>query len=117
MRVRKMDAGSDMVFGGGQAAFYANQVEGAAQAIRTRLALWQGEWFLEPTEGMDWAGKVLGKYTTPVRDAAIKARVLKTPGVKRIVSYSSSFNGNDRSFTVSVTVDTLYGSTTVVETM
>lgn len=113
MRVRKMSSTGDYVFGGGQAAFYRDQVEGVAQCVKTRLALWKGEWFLDTTEGMDWKSKVFGKYTSAVRDMAIRKRILGTPGVKSITSYQSSYDPDARSFSVQVRIDTKYGQTTV----
>ena len=117
MRVRRLDASGDMVFGGGQTAFHVDRVEGVAQNIRTRLGLWKGTWFLDKTAGMDWAGKVLGKYTVAIRDAAIRAHILRTPGVKSIKAYSSGFEPNARAFSIAVTVETIYGQTTVTETI
>lgn len=115
MRYRKLDANNDYTFGQQQASFYINVPEGVAQAVLTRLQLYQGEWFLNTQDGTPWDTKVLGNRTERSRDAAIKARVLGTTGVVSILDYSSNFNPNTRAFTASMTIETTYGITTLTE--
>lgn len=120
MRVRKLDANGDMQFGHNSADIWFNAVEGVGQAIKTRLMLFRGEWFLDITEGMPWGGfplndqvvaqgQVLGSHTRETRDFAIKDTVLGTPGVLNIIDYSSTVDPNIRKFSVVMTVSTLYG--------
>ncbi len=113
MRVRKIDPTTGRVFGGGQAAFYVNQAEGVAQCVKTRLGLWQYQWFLNLPDGTPWNTKVLGKYTEASRDLSIKSRILGTPGVTEIISYSMSLDRFSRKLIGSVTINTAYGQTTV----
>lgn len=115
MRVRKMDDAGDMVFGNGLAAFWRDAPEGPAQVVGTRLRLYAGEWFLDTTAGTPWNTEVLGKYTSPVRDAVIRERILGTPGVTGIVSYASSFDPNTRKFAAAATIDTAYGHARIEE--
>lgn len=109
MRVRKLGPTGDFVFGGGRANFYVDQPEGVAQVVKTRLALWLGEWFLNLNEGTDWMGSVLGNRTAALRDPMIRARVLGTPGVTDIEGYSSTFEGNSRRYSVAFRLNTAYG--------
>lgn len=113
MRYRKLDADGDMVFGGGQAAFYRDQPEAPAQAVQTRLALRTGEWFLDTSAGTPWNTKVLGKFTASVRDATLRKRIIGTQGVTEITAYSSTFDPATRKFSVEATISTAYGQTTV----
>ena len=112
MRVRIKDPVHGRQFGHGQNDFYVNTPAGPAQCVQTRLGLWKGQWFLNTDDGMDWLGKVLGKYTGSTRDVAIQARIVSTPGITEIVSYSSSLNRNTRKWTVNATLKTAYGQTT-----
>lgn len=114
MRYRKLDANGDYVIGTGS-DFYVDQPEAVAQAVLTRLSLWTGDWFLDSTEGTPYRGDVMGKYNQISHDAAIKQRILQTPGVDSILSYSSSFDGNTRALSVSATIDTIYGQATISE--
>ncbi|WP_029329656.1 hypothetical protein [Komagataeibacter oboediens] len=111
MRVRKQDSSGDMVFGHGSEDYYYNTPAGVGQLVLTRLKLWLGEWFLDTSDGTPWTTKVLGNRTTSTYDAVIRARILGTPGVSSISSYSSTLN--NRKLTISATIQTEYGTTTV----
>ena len=113
MRYRALDASGDYSLGGGISAFYVNTPDAVAQAVKTRLALWSGEWFLDTTDGTAWPTGVLGRNTEATRDAVIRNRILTTPGVNVILSYSSSLDRATRTFNVSVTLDTIYGAVAV----
>lgn len=109
MRVRKLDAGNDMTFGQGQKCFHRDTPDAVAQNVMTRLELYEGEYYQDRREGMPWPTQVLGKYTSATRDAAIRARILDTPGVTSLVDYSSTLDRNTRGLTVSARVNTVYG--------
>jgi hypothetical protein len=118
MRVRKQDpVTGDYIWGHQQNDFWLNAPDGIAQAIQTRLALFTGEWFLDVTDGTPWTTQVLDKYTKDQYDAAIQDRILGTPGVVQIASYSSSVNTTTRTLTVTATVNTQYGTTTLSTTI
>lgn len=116
MRYRKLDAAGDYTLGSG-ADFHRDTPEAVAQAVRTRLALFTGEWFIDTADGTPWRTEVLGKYTLETYDAVIKERILGTPGVQQIDSYSSSFSGNTRRLSVQATITTIYGQTAVSGTL
>lgn len=117
MRYRKLSVTGDYVFGGQQADFYKDVPEAVGQAVLTRLRLLRGEWFLDTTAGTPWSTEVLGKYTNGTYDAAIRQRILGTQGVKEIVAYSSTVDTEKRHLSVSVTINTIYGTTTVEATL
>lgn len=115
MRYRALDADNDMQFGLGGLNYLVNTPEGVAQAVRTRLLLLTGEWFLDTTEGTPYAEQVLGFGTQSTRDLAIRTRILETQGVSDIVEYSSEVIG--REFIVTAKIDTVYGLATIVEAL
>ena len=78
MRYRKLDADGDYSFGSRQADF-PGLPDTVAQAVKTRLMLLRGEWFLDSTEGMPWQGEVLGKQPRASYDWAIRQRMLARP--------------------------------------
>lgn len=112
MRYRKLTSDGDYSFGQGQKDFLINSPATVGQAVKTALNLLYGEWFLNKTAGVDWLNKVMG-FSTNTRDIIIKAAILNTPGVTGIVDYSSYIDTSIRQYSVTVTIDTAYGQTTV----
>ncbi|MNK60458.1 hypothetical protein D3C87_795920 [compost metagenome] len=115
MRNRAMDAEDDYVFGPGS-RFLVNSPQAVAQAVLTRMRLWTNEWFLNEREGLD-VPRILGNRTALTRDWAVQRRILGTPGVKAILSYTSTVEVNGRSFRVSANIDTIYGQVTLDEVL
>lgn len=111
MRYRALTASGDYSFGHGQGDLLINTPNAVAQAIQTRLLLFTGEWFLDTTDGTPWSTQILGNNTQATRDLAIKARILRTPGVKSLVSYASQVE--NRAFSAEAVVDTIYGQASV----
>lgn len=107
MRYRRLDANGDATFGRSAANILVDSPEAVAQAVRTRLLLQTGEWFLDTSDGTAWSDKIEGK-SDATRDLEIKARILGTPGVTEIVSYQSTLD-SQRRFTVSSTINTQFG--------
>lgn len=117
MRYRKLTEDGDYSFGNQAADFYKDTPDAVGQAVMTRLRLLRGEWFLDTTEGTPWATEVLGKYTGATYDAAIRQRILGTQGVTELASYSSNLDTERRHLSVTATINTIYGTTTVQATL
>lgn len=115
MKVRKMDSNGDYLFGLGSSDYYENKPAGVGQTISNRLRLWTGEWFLDTGAGTPWLQEILGEATTA--EAVLRTRILETEGVNEILEYASVFDPNTRRLTISATVDTIYGTTIVQETL
>lgn len=113
MRYRKLDADGDYQLGHGQADYHVDTPECVAQAVKTRLALLAGEWFLDLTEGTPYATHVWGKHTKDTYDPLLRKRILQTEGVSELVSYDSTFDPQTRTLTVTAEINTVYGTTTV----
>lgn len=111
MRVRRVDETGDMVFGGNQAAFHRDVPEAVAQVVESRLQLWEGQWYLDLDEGTPYEAQVLGKRTETLRDPALRARILDTPGVTEITRYDSVLNRDTRGLTVAATISTAFSRT------
>lgn len=111
MQVRKLDAGGDMVFGHGGLGIIENSPEGVAQCVMTRLALWQGSWFLDIDEGTPWIEDGLGKRM--LVENVVKDRILGTEGVESIESFEALLDPDTRRITITATINTIYGQTSV----
>ncbi len=107
MKYRKLDVNGDYPFGG-SGEFFTNDPAGVSQAIKTRLLLMTHEWFLDANEGTPYDPSIIGYGTAATRDPAVIDRILGTPGVKEMISYSSSVD-RLRVFRVNALVDTIYG--------
>lgn len=110
MRYRKLDVNGDYTIGQGEANFWINEPGAVAQSIETRLRLWQGEWFLDTTDGTPWLQQVMGVRTGPTYDLAIRQRILETVGVSSIASYASTLSHDKRNLSVIGTVITVFSS-------
>jgi len=105
--------GGDMLFGHNSRDFLCDSPTTVAQAILTRLKLWQGEWYLNLQAGTPWMQQVLGNSPgTGVPDAVIRQRILGTPYVTDISDYASAFNPSNRTLVVSCQVYTQFGQIT-----
>lgn len=113
MIYRKLNANGDYTFGLQAGNFYKNIPEAVAQAVKTRLGLIQGEWFLDITVGTPYNSRILGAGTVSKYDRAIQEVILSTQGVKRITAYGSSVDPSTRSASVNCTIDTIYGQAVV----
>jgi hypothetical protein len=106
MRYRQLDANGDYPL---NLPFLYNSPACVAQAVLTRLKLWQGEWFADLSDGTPYLQSVLGETAQLHPDVYIKQRILETPGVNAIVSYESTINSSTRQLIVTGQIDTIYG--------
>ncbi|TCB73193.1 hypothetical protein [Acinetobacter sp. ANC 4177] len=110
MRYRKLDEDDDYSFGSGSSNFHVDSPEAVAQAIMTRLRLWMGEWFADTSDGTGWSQSILGKQSGNLYELTLRQRVLQTTGVQSIENFESFLDSTARKLTVSMTVNTIYGS-------
>ena len=115
MRYRKLDNDGDFSAGHGTADFFVDQPEAVGQSVLTRLRLWTGEWFLNTDEGTPYREQVLGAHRRQSAGPAIKLRVAGTEGVTEVSDFAADYDGDARALTVTATVDTVYGETTIEE--
>jgi hypothetical protein len=98
-----MSVTGDMTFGQSGANFLVNSAGAVAQLVLTRLRLWTAQWYLDLTDGTPWSTQVLGTGTASLYNAAIRNRILATPGVTGIPSYSATVDPTTRVLTLANT--------------
>ena len=108
MRYRRETATGDYVFGQGDADFFVNEPGAVAQAVKTRLRLFLGEYFVDTTVGMPWQTRVLGYNRSDTYDAAVRATISQTEGFANFVNYSSDLDKVKRILTVGGLINTVY---------
>lgn len=117
MRYRQLTASGDSTIFSKSTVFLVNSPAAVAQAVLTRLKLWQGQWFLDQTIGLPVFQQIIGFNTGRYRDLAIQNVILNTLGVNNLRSYTSSLNNITRQLTVTCTIDTIYGSTAITTSL
>lgn len=114
MQYRRLDENGDYSFGRGSQDFVSGTLA-VAQAIKTCLLLLEGEWWEDIQEGLPLFQNILGSSGSPESlngvDLLIQERIARTPGVKNITNYSRTFQ--DREYSVTCTVETVYGDAAV----
>jgi hypothetical protein len=92
-------------------------LQAVAQAILTRLKLFQGEWWASTTDGLPLWQSILGQGASPQSQqqqaTLISARINGTPWVINLASVQTSFNPTTRAFGYSATVNTQFGTIVV----
>jgi len=116
MRYRILSDTDDYVFGSGSSEFLVDSPATVAQAVKTRLLLATGEWFLNLAEGTPYSTEILGMGTQELYDQAIRERILSTPGVVSIDKYFSSLDA-ERHLAIDATINTQFGVTTVQQVL
>ena len=110
MLTRRLDPGHDMTFGQGLAN-YARDDEATAQAVKTRLLMLLGEWFLDTNAGVPHLQKIMVKPSNlPLAEALIKRTILQTEGVAELRAFNMAFDRETRRLTIDATVTNTYGT-------
>ncbi len=112
-----LDANGDLDFSSGGPVF-SSGIDGVAQAIRIRLLMVAGEWFLNLDAGMPYYERpgipatkaILAQKFNPGRVTRIfRDELLDTPGVKSVETLTVAFDGRTRTLSVAWTVTTDFG--------
>lgn len=114
MTVRKIDPDTGGISTRG-VQFVSGSAE-IAQTILTRLRLFTGEYVRDITEGTPWMDVVFSKSKSlSSKEAALKSRVLGSPGVVRILTFEMDFEEDERKISVNTSVLTTTGVVTLSE--
>lgn len=109
MRNRKLSPSGDYTWGNSQLDFYNNVPAAVGQAVKTRLLLFQGEWFLDTDEGLPLLEGIIGKHPKSMADATILDRTTGTEGLASVTQFSSEIDPSTRAYSVTMSIDTIYG--------
>jgi hypothetical protein len=113
MTFRALDANGDWTFGKGISGFLIGK-DALTVNLVTITKEWKGECFFAMQDGVDW-NNYLDIGTKTLLDADLQRNWLKSYGVLRIDSYSSSLDTKTRQLTVKASLFTIYGSLTLSE--
>jgi len=114
---RRLDENFEPTWGQGQQDFISD-TEAVAQAIRTRLLLFQGEWWLDTTDGLPLWQQILGtRNSMQSITLLIQDRITGTPHVKSITSITPSFNSVTRQYSFVATVTTTFSTSITISNL
>jgi len=111
MRYRKVSEDGDFVFGQSENDYYQDVPEAVALAVKGRLLLWLGEWFLDIDEGTPYMQGILGKHSKAAADVTIQDRISGTEGFVSLEDFESVLDPDTRAYSASCTLNTIYGET------
>jgi hypothetical protein len=90
-----------------------NGQDAVAQRIKHRLKLWQGEWFLDRSQGIDWIGVFEKPFSLRKMKSEIYRAVEKDEQVDRIENLDVIPDYIDRSLVIKISIKILAGSETI----
>jgi|SRR5215469_6083614 len=109
---RRLDQNYEPMYGQGKGNFLTD-IDAVAQAIETRLLLFQGEWWESTLEGLPLWQQILGQPGGTKRleriTLLIQQRILGTPYVNGITKLASAWNSNTRMIQFYAEVQTRFG--------
>lgn len=104
----KLDISHDVVWENGpltKAGVTSPLTETVGQRLKILLLSFTGDWFWDTTYGVDYWGRILGKKTSKASvDLLMQQAILSEPGVKQIVTFTSTLINRQYSLTFSVKV-------------
>lgn len=86
MRVRKLDAKHDWMFGRGQSDYHTAS-DAVAQRVKTTLLSITNDWFLDESHGIPWFEFWVKNPPLMRMEIDIKSAILNIEGVERIDSF------------------------------
>jgi hypothetical protein len=110
MKYRPLGPDGDYTVG---VPFLTNSPACVGQAVQTRLLLYLAEWFLDTTDGTPWFQSIVGRHPNTDPNSFVKQRIIETPNVTSIVSFTGAYDGPSRKYTMTSVINTAYGITTV----
>lgn len=119
MRYRRIDNNGDYIFGNGQYDFLVD-LEAVPQAIKTKLNLFQGEWWEDLSEGLPFYQEIAGHFIKSDEEKDIitriySNRIMDVEAVNEFLSVEAEFDNENRKYSLTASVDTIYGQITNLE--
>jgi hypothetical protein len=113
VKYRRIDENGDYVFGNGKYDFLED-VEAVPQAIKTKLNLFQGEWWEDLSEGTPFYQDIAGQFIKSEEDKDIVTRIYcnrisDVEAVNSFISVNSEFDNEKRKYSMKADINTIYG--------
>ena len=115
IKYRRLDSDGDYTFGKGSGDFLTG-VHAVAQAIQTKLKLYEGEWWEDTQDGLPMFQKILGQRT-PKSEVTniIRKRILELQDyISELKNVSFEYDQTTRAYSFACTVITIYGEAVIL---
>lgn len=91
---------------------FVSGLDGIVQAVRYRLSLFRGEWFLNLDVGVPWYDEIIGEHFD---EALVRRRVAEAindvEGIVEITELTAKYDNKTRTISVTWAARTLFGDT------
>lgn len=81
---------------------FVTTMDDVAQEVYLTFTCWMGDWFFDPSFGVDYIRLKDGVYTKEQLDFKIKQKLLGIQGVVKIISFNGSLNTINRFYSFQV---------------
>lgn len=113
MKYRRLDENGDYTFGNGKYDFLED-IEAVPQAIKTKLNLFQGEWWEDLSEGLPFFQDIAGQFIRTEEDKDIVTRlycnrISDVDAVNSFLSVNAEFDNEKRKYSLVADINTTYG--------
>jgi hypothetical protein len=96
---------------GGRMRYTEDDLEFLAQVVRHEISLFLGEWFMDTSKGLPYRPTAMRKSEhRGILEAALRAKLTRIKGLKRVLSFVPLYDKKDRILQVSFVVQTDYGT-------
>lgn len=101
----KLDTNNDLLLTSGDLTLTTTNTEMCVQTLGITLKTWRGEWFLDTTFGVPYLQQIIGvARKKEVVDKVFLSQIAANEYVDSIKSYSSTYDRDERYYTMTVTV-------------
>lgn len=118
IKYRRLTSTGDYSFGRNKGDFLTD-IDAVTQAIYTTLKLLKGEWWEDLEAGLPLFQSIIGQSGTPEHikaiDLIVNDKIMNVAGVINITNYNGIYT--NRMYSITCTVDTLYGQVAVEVTL
>lgn len=92
----KLDDNGDIELTSGLASLITTEERFTQQRLKIKLSLYQGEWYLDLSEGIPYFQTILQKSTpVAVVDSLFRQEILNDPSITEITSFESEVVGGE----------------------
>lgn len=111
MTTIQLDDDGDVVIDPQNGLVLIGGVPAVVQAVRYRLGLFLGEWFLNLDVGVPWYDLIGGQFDELATRDAVAAAINSTPGISQVTQLTVTYDNPNRTVTVTWAATTLFGDT------